>query len=229
MRREVVVDTETTGLDPFSGHRIVEVGCVELVNHVPSGRTFHVYVDPERDVPIEAFRVHGLSREFLTGKPRFHEIVDELNEFLGDDPLVMHNASFDVAFINAELERCSRSAIPSARAIDTLDLARRRFPGAQASLDALCRRFGIDLSEREQHGALLDARLLSNVYLELIGGREPALMFREAVNAALDALTWAAQPRPEALPARLSAEERARHTEFIRAFPAAPLWTKLQA
>ena len=173
--REVVLDTETTGLDPAEGHRIVEVGCLELVNHLPTGRSFQAYVNPEREMPEDAQAVHGITGEQLAGMPKFGEIVEPLLGFLGEAPLVIHNADFDLAFLNAELKRLGRAALPRERAIDTLALARRKFPGAQASLDALCRRFEIDASQRDFHGALVDCDLLSKVYLELIGGRQARL------------------------------------------------------
>lgn len=173
--REIVLDTETTGLDPAAGHRLVEIGCVELVNHLPTGRTFHCYINPERDMPEEAFAVHGLSEQFLAEQPIFSEQVADFLEFIGDAPLVIHNAEFDMRFLNWELRQLGFKTLPANRAIDTLAMARRRFPGAQATLDALCRRFGIDNSSRTKHGGLLDAELLAEVYLELIGGREPGL------------------------------------------------------
>ena len=184
--REIVLDTETTGLDPKSGDRLVEIGCVELDNHLPTGRTYHQYVNPERDMPDEAFRVHGLSEAFLAKHPVFSDIADSFLEFIGDADLVIHNASFDLGFINAELLRLGRAPVESRRAIDTVQVARGKYPGAQASLDALCRRFEIDLSARTKHGALLDADLLADVYLELIGGRQPgfdlASQRRKSVN-----------------------------------------------
>ncbi|MEX2648780.1 MAG: DNA polymerase III subunit epsilon [Alphaproteobacteria bacterium] len=173
--REVVVDTETTGLDPVQGHRIIEIGCIELVNHVPTGEKFQSYLNPGMAVPSDAVAVHGLSAERLGGMPSFADVVEGFLDFLSDSPLVIHNAEFDLGFLNAELARLGRAAIPSSRAIDTVTMARRRFPGAPASLDALCKRFAIDLSERALHGALLDARLLAAVYLELIGGRQAGL------------------------------------------------------
>jgi DNA polymerase-3 subunit epsilon len=173
--REIVLDTETTGFDPLQGHRMVEVGCIELFNHMPTGNEFHAYMNPERDMPAEAENVHGLSIAFLSDKPLFASIAQDLLAFIGDSPIVAHNAGFDMNFVNAELKRCGKRPIPNDRAIDTVTMARRKFPGAQASLDALCRRFSIDTSERGKHGALLDAKLLSKVYLELIGGREPGL------------------------------------------------------
>jgi DNA polymerase-3 subunit epsilon len=174
--REIVVDTETTGLDPSEGHRIVEIACIELVHHVPTGRKFHRYVNPERDMPEEALAVHGITAEFLAKQAPFAAIVDELLAFIGSDRLVIHNAEFDLAFLNVELARLQRDSISSAF-IDTLGLARVRFPGAPASLDALCRRFDIDLSNRVEHGAEIDCGLLAAVYLELLGGRQPGLDF----------------------------------------------------
>ena len=175
MTREIVLDTETTGLSPREGHRIVEIGAVELINHMPTGQNFHVYLDPERDMPKEAEAVHGLSTTFLKGKPLFAAEADNFLEFVGDSVLVIHNASFDMGFINWELNAVGKPAIDMAQVIDTLAIARQKHPMASNSLDALCRRFGIDLSKRTQHGALLDAELLAEVYLELIGGRQTAL------------------------------------------------------
>jgi DNA polymerase III subunit epsilon len=184
--REIVIDTETTGLDPDDGHRIVEVACLELMHHIPTGRKFHRYVNPERDMPPEAYAVHGLSAEFLAEHPRFAEIVDDLLDFIGEDRVVIHNAGFDLAFLNAELAWLGRPRLACAF-VDTLAMARQRFPGAPASLDALCRRFAIDLSAREKHGADIDCGLLASVYLELLGGRQPALAFvPDASDAALD-------------------------------------------
>jgi len=173
--REIVLDTETTGLDPEAGHRVVEIGCLELVNHLQTGRHFRAYLNPEREMPEEAFRVHGLSAEFLADKPRFAAVAEEFLAFIGDAPLVIHNAEFDLRFLDAELKRIGRPGFERSRAIDTVQIARRKFPGAQASLDALCRRFGVDNSGRTLHGALLDCQLLAEVYLELIGGRQPEL------------------------------------------------------
>jgi DNA polymerase-3 subunit epsilon len=173
--REIVLDTETTGFDPLSGHRIVEIGCVELLNHLPTGGTFHKYLNPERDMPEEAFKVHGLSAEFLVNQPLFAAVADEFLEFIGTDPLIIHNAEFDMKFINAELVRLGRATLPMSRSIDTVAMARKRFPGAQANLDALCRRFEIDNTHRTRHGALLDSELLAEVYLQLIGGRQPTM------------------------------------------------------
>ncbi|MBF0166243.1 MAG: DNA polymerase III subunit epsilon [Alphaproteobacteria bacterium] len=173
--REIVFDTETTGLDPNSGHRIVEIGCVELVNHLPTGNHFHRYLNPERDVPDEVVRVHGLTRDFLANHPTFAEVVADFLDFMGQDAIVAHNAGFDMGFLNHELGRLGFPPLPMSRVTDTVQLARRKFPGASASLDALCRRFDIDLTVRDKHGALVDAELLAEVYLELIGGRQPGL------------------------------------------------------
>ena len=178
--REIVMDTETTGLEATGGDRIVEIGGVELINHLPTGRTYHQYINPERTMPREAFEVHGLSDDFLSDKPVFARIADEFLEFIGDARLVIHNASFDMAFFNAELDRLGRPVLPMDRAIDTLEIARRKFPGAQASLDALCKRFGIDNSARTLHGALLDSEILAEVYLELLGGRQQGLSLASA-------------------------------------------------
>jgi DNA polymerase-3 subunit epsilon len=174
--REIVLDTETTGFDPLTGHRIVEIGCVEVINFVATDQQLHLYINPERDMPPEAFAVHGLSEEFLRDKPVFAQICDEFLKFIGDSRLVIHNAEFDMRFINAELNRVGIKPLPMTRALDTVAMARRKFPGAPASLDALCRRFSIDNSNRTLHGALLDAQLLAEVYLELQGGRQPDLV-----------------------------------------------------
>ncbi len=172
--REIVIDTETTGFEPSEGHRIVEIGAVELENHMPTGRTYHQYINPERAMPSEAFAVHGLGDDFLRDKPRFADIAAAFLEFIGTEArLVIHNASFDMKFLNADQDSAGRPQIAMPRALDTVALARRKFPGASASLDSLCRRFGIDNSAREKHGALLDSELLAEVYLELIGGRQP--------------------------------------------------------
>ncbi len=213
--REIVLDTETTGLDPLSGHRLVEIGCVELINHLPSGAVFHRYVNPERDVPDEAFRVHGLSAEFLAGHGVFAEVVADFLEFIGDEaPLVIHNAEFDMRFLNAELARLGFAALPRARAIDTVAMARKRFPGAQANLDALCRRFEIDNTHRTHHGALLDAELLAEVYLQLIGGRQPGLELAVAQAAAAAAASVVRESRPPR-PHAPSAAELEAHQAFL--------------
>ena len=178
--REIVLDTETTGLDPLDGHRLVEVGCVELINRIPSGQTFHVYFNPQRGMPAEAFAVHGLSEEFLKDKYFFAEVVDDLLTFLGDAPLVIHNAVFDIGFLNAELERARRPLIPRERMVDTLIIARRKHPGGSNRLDDLCERYAIDNSHRTKHGALLDAELLAEVYVELIGARQAQLILSQS-------------------------------------------------
>ena len=219
--REIVLDTETTGLDPASGDRIVEVGCVELVNHIPSGETYHAYVNPEREMPSGAFEIHGLSDDFLADKPLFRTVADDLLAFLGESMLVIHNAQFDLGFLNAELGRIDREPLPESRAIDTVGLARRRFPGAPANLDALCRRFGVDNAARTKHGALLDAELLAEVYLELIGGRQPSL----GLGAARPVETAAREeraPRPPRTHAP-SEEESAAHAEFLKKIKN-PIW-----
>jgi DNA polymerase III subunit epsilon len=224
MLREVVLDTETTGLDPDQGHRLVEVAGVELVEHLPTGRTFHSYLDPERDVPEEAFRVHGLGAEFLRGYPRFAEVAEPFLEFLGDSRLVIHNAAFDLRFLNAELARHGREPFPQGRAVDTLFLAQRRFPGAACSLDALCRRFAVDNSARTRHGALLDCELLAEVYLHLIGGRQIGLGL--ALPGQHGTAGGAARPfrapRPHAPP---SPEELAAHVAFVAQLED-PVWLR---
>ena len=228
MMREIVLDTETTGFDPASGHRVVEIGCVELINHVPTGEVFHVYLNPERDMPQEAFNVHGLSEEFLSDKPLFAAVAEKFVDFIGDATLVIHNADFDMKFQNWELQILGYPTMPRERAIDTVAMARKRFPGSPASLDALCRRFGIDNSARDKHGALLDAELLANVYLELIGGREPGLALASSRQAAASAaaqtgtVRQARAPRPHAA----SEEERAVHGEFVAKLTDA-LWLKV--
>jgi DNA polymerase-3 subunit epsilon len=181
--REIVLDTETTGLDPYSGHRIVEIGCVELINYLPTGRHFHSYLNPERMMPKEAEQIHGLSDEFLKDKPLFLSRAAEFLEFIANDPLIIHNAAFDMKFINAELELAGFARLDVGRARDTVFMARQKFPGQSASLDALCKRFAIDLSARTKHGALMDAQLLAEVYLELMGGRQAALTLEREMRA----------------------------------------------
>ncbi len=221
--REIVLDTETTGLDPAS-HRIVEIGCIELINHVSSGETFQRYLNPERDMPSDAFDVHGLSGEFLSDKPLFADVADAFSDFIGESPLVIHNARFDIGFLNAELDRIDRAGLEISRTIDTVELARRKQPGAPANLDALCRRFGIDNSGREKHGALLDAELLAEVYLELIGGRQPALGLQrnEQQAAAPSRADSPARPPREHGP---SAEEVADHSAFVDSLDN-PVWRR---
>lgn len=225
--REIVLDTETTGFDPDEGHRIVEIGALELINHVATGKTFHEYINPQRDMPQGAFEVHGLSEEFLSDKPLFADVADAFLEFAGDAPLVIHNASFDMKFLNAELALSKRETLPLARAIDTLLIARRKYPGAPASLDALCRRFNIDASERTLHGALLDSQLLAEVYLELIGGREPGLTLIEDDDAPMTpGAAGRRAPRAKPLAPRLSAEEQAAHAAYVESLGAEALWRK---
>jgi len=216
--REVVLDTETTGLDPRDGHRIVEIACIELVHHVPTGRRFHRYVNPGRDVPGDALAVHGLTTEFLARQQPFAAVLDELLRFVGPDPLVIHNAEFDLAFLNAELARLQREPIAPGY-VDTLAMARRRFPGSPASLDALCRRFAIDLSGRLEHGAEIDCRLLAAVYLELLGGRQPGLDFALPTALPTDVARVARPPRPHAP----SAEELVAHLAMLKTV-SEPLW-----
>jgi DNA polymerase-3 subunit epsilon len=219
--REIVLDTETTGLDPTAGHRIVEVGCLELVNHMPTGRVFHRYINPERDMPAEAFAVHGLSEQFLSGHPVFAAIAGDLVEFLEDSPLVIHNAEFDLKFLNWEFRQLERPPLAKDRAIDTIQIARRRFPGAPASLDALCRRFAIDNSARDKHGALLDAELLADVYLELIGGREPGLQL--SGSGRQTRAVGAPRQKRDARPHAPTEEEQAAHDAFVKTLTN-PLW-----
>ena len=214
--REIVFDTETTGFEPGEGHRIVEIGCVELMDHFPTGRTLQFYLNPERDVPIESQRVHGLSAEFLSDKPLFAQVAEEFLEFIGDAPLVIHNASFDIKFINAELARVSRPPIPLSRAIDTIEIAKRKIPGARYSLDELCKRFSVDLTARTKHGALLDADLTAQIYLELIGGRQRGLALAPAEIAQTTvAMVETCRARPKKLEPLLTADEQAAHTAFV--------------
>jgi DNA polymerase-3 subunit epsilon len=210
--RHIILDTETTGFDPNLGHRIVEVGCLELINHIPSGKVFHHYVNPERDIPQEAQKVHGISTAFVKDKPLFAEIAGDFLEFIAEDPLVIHNASFDMSFLNAELSRLGFNKMPAARAIDTLAIARKKFPGAKASLDALCVRFNINTVARSYHGALLDAQLLADVYLELIGGRQPDLSMGFSDTRKTSTLS-AQRQRREPRPHTPSIEEEAAHAE----------------
>jgi len=216
--REIVLDTETTGLDPAEGHRLVEIACIELLHHVPTGRKFHRYVNPEREMPEDSLAVHGITSEFLSSQPLFGSVVDELLAFIGSDRLVIHNAEFDVAFLNAELARLGRDPI-SCSFVDTLSLARIRFPGAPASLDALCRRFDIDLSLRVEHGAEIDCRLLAAVYVELLGGRQPALDFVLPNNHATTVERILREPRPHAP----TAEELIAHQAMLQ-IVTDPIW-----
>ena len=213
--REIALDTETTGLDPAAGHRIIEIGCVELQNRFPTGAAFQRYVRPEREIPEDAARIHGITAEMLAGKPLFADIAGDLLEFLGDSAIVAHNASFDIGFVNAELERAGRAPIDAARAVDTVAIARRKFPGAPAGLDALCKRFGVDNSMRERHGALLDAELLSEVYVALVGGRQASLSLARNAAAAAGAAGPAARPGRAPRICGPTAAELAAHAAFI--------------
>ena len=230
--REVVLDTETTGFEPSEGHRIVEIGAVELDNHMPTGRVYHQYINPQRLMPKEAFEVHGLGDDFLRDKPVFKAIGQAFVDFIGDAKLVIHNAAFDIKFLNHELKQIGLQPIEWARAIDTLAIARQKFPGSPASLDALCRRFGVDNTAREKHGALLDSEILAEVYLELIGGRQPdfGLASQPTKSASTSdtpgAETWRPRPRPEPLAPRLTEAEAAAHAALVAKLGAAALWAK---
>jgi DNA polymerase-3 subunit epsilon len=224
--REIVLDTETTGLDPYQGHRLIEIGCVELLNRIPSGQVFHHYLNPERDIPAEAFAIHGISVDFLKDKPLFHQIADELLAFIGDAPLVIHNAAFDYGFINAELERATRPLVDRSRLVDTLLLARRKHPAGPNRLDDLCIRYRIDSSRRTKHGALLDAEILAEVYIELIGARQAQLTLVETgENSGRTPQQVAAmRTRPAPLAARLTEDERKAHRNFIATLGEKALW-----
>ncbi len=225
--REIVLDTETTGLDPQTGDRLVELGCIELFNSLPTGETFHRYIDPERDMPAEAFRVHGLSREFLTGKPKFAEIAEEFLAFIGDARLVIHNAEFDMKFLNAELKRAGLAPLTFERVIDTLSLARRKHPGAPNSLDALCARYGIDNSRRTKHGALLDSEILAEVYLELSGGRQAALQLATVAIEKVEIITTEiVKVREIAIPSQLDELEWGAHSKFVASMGEKAVWRK---
>ena len=229
--REIVLDTETTGFEPGEGHRIVEIGAVELFNHMPTGRTYHQYINPQRAMPPEAFEVHGLGDDFLRDKPVFAEVADAFLAFIGPESrLVIHNAAFDMKFLNAELGWASRPAIPAARALDTLLIVRRRFPGAPASLAALCRRFGVDNSSREKHGALLDSEILAEVYLELIGGRQPDFGLGVGVSGLsveVAVEVWRPRPRTAPLPPRITPAEAEAHAAFVAQLGPESLWSKM--
>lgn len=228
--REIVLDTETTGLDPAKGDRVVEIGAVELINHLATGATFHTYLNPERDVPAEAEAVHGLSTAFLKDKPKFSSIAGDFMAFIAGDPLIIHNASFDVTFLNAELDYLAMPPILPERVVDTLQLARRKHPAGPNSLDALCRRYGVDNSRRTKHGALLDSELLAEVYLELIGGRQTALGLTTTSQRQRDikSTSTANGVRPRSLPSRLTGEERSAHTAFVEGLGPATIWTKIE-
>ncbi len=229
--REIVLDTETTGLDPRNGDKIVEIGAVELMNYLPTGREYHIYINPGRSMPAEAEAVHGLSDAFLADKPRFATIADEFLAFIGTDSrLVIHNASFDMAFLNTELEAVRRPIIAMSRAIDTLALARQRFPGSPCTLDALCRRFDVDTSARDKHGALLDSQLLAAVYLELRGGRQPDLVLAVdhgvRSSSASGPLDWRPSPRPTPLPPRITEAEAHAHATFVAGLGDKAVWRR---
>jgi DNA polymerase-3 subunit epsilon len=223
--REIVLDTETTGLDPASGHRVVEIGAVEIANMIPTGRTFHVYLDPERDMPEEAFRVHGLSGEFLAGQKKFCEIADDFRQFMQNARLIIHNAEFDVRFLNAEFARLAAPPIDMADVVDTLALARQRHPGASNSLDALCQRYGVDASRREKHGALLDAHLLAEVYAELMGGRQAKLSLNVERKVVTLGDARLLRERPTPLGGRLTLEEVQAHRAFVASLKN-PIWSR---
>ena len=237
--REIVLDTETTGISPRDGHRIIEIGALELMHHLPTGNSLHIYINPERDIDEGAVAVHGLTSAFLTDKPLFAEIVDEFLSFIGDSPIVIHNASFDMGFINAELDKIQRPPLPMDRAIDTLAMARKKFPGAQANLDALCRRFEIDNSHRDLHGALVDADLLASVYVELLGGRQPGLSLGAENKNVTAAVAISAEQASSVLqvdcdkkpvrpirPHAPSLEETAAHDKFLAKLQD-PIWLKI--
>jgi DNA polymerase-3 subunit epsilon len=234
MAREIVLDTETTGFDPKTGDRLIEIACVELEDLLPTGRHLHLYCDPERPIPPEAVRVHGITDAFVAGKPRFRDLAAEILDFIGDSPVVAHNAAFDRNFVNWELANCGARIVPDGHWIDTVQLALKRFPGMPNSLDALCRRFKISLAEREKHGALIDARLLAAVYLELKGGKErgldlaPAGAVRRAIAAAAKIGGYGPRPRP--LPSRVSEAEAEAHAAFVREIlKEKAIWTALES
>ena len=227
--REIVLDTETTGFEPDQGDRIVEIGAVELFYHMPTGKTYHQYINPERSMPQSAFEVHGLGDEFLADKPVFKDVAQDFLDFIGDSKLVIHNASFDMKFLNAELKWVDRPAIPMDQSLDTLAIARNKFPGARASLDALCVRFAIDNSSRTLHGALLDSEILAEVYLELIGGRQPdfALAADASSNNSESGEGWRPRLRPTQLNSKLTKEEAAAHDTFVQGMGDGALWSKI--
>ncbi|CEG10072.1 DNA polymerase III subunit epsilon [Afipia felis] len=222
--REIVLDTETTGLDALRGDRLVEIGCVEMFNHMPTGQTYHVYINPERDMPQEAFAVHGLSSEFLSDKPLFAAVAEDFLTFIGDAPLIIHNASFDIGFINMELERVKRAAIPRERLVDTLLLARRKHPGVSNRLDDLCSRYAIDNSRRTKHGALLDAELLAEVYIDLIGARQSSLILAETRTTSIRVVEVERRVREVPLPPRMTPEEIEAHRAFVATLGDNPIW-----
>jgi len=225
--REIVLDTETTGLDPFDGHRLVEIGAVVLFNHMPTGETYHQYINPERSMPAEAFAVHGLGDEFLAKQPKFAEVADAFLDFVKDGTLVIHNAAFDMKFLNAELGWLNKSPLPTKGVVDTLAIARRRYPGSPASLDALCRKLGVSNANRTLHGALLDSEILAEVYLELMGGRQPDFGLStqsSGANGRQAGAEWRPRPRPNPLPNRLTQAERDTHAQFVETMGDAAIW-----
>jgi DNA polymerase III subunit epsilon len=230
--REIVLDTETTGFEPTEGHRIVEIGAVELFNHLPTGETYHQYINPKRLMPKEAFEVHGLGDEFLANKPEFAAIAQGFLDFIADAPLVIHNAAFDMKFLNHELRAAGHAPLPNGRAIDTLMIARSKFPGSPASLDALCRRFGVDNSAREKHGALLDSEILAEVYLELVGGRQPDFGLntvptpKQSANDTTQDAVWRPAPRPNPLPSLITESESLAHQKLVEKLGAGAIWLK---
>ncbi len=224
--REIILDTETTGLDPQKGDRLVEIGCLELLNSIPTGQVFHQYIDPQRDVPDEAFRVHGLSREFLAGRPLFADVADDFLEFIGEDRLVIHNAEFDMRFINAELARIGRPPLGMARVVDTLAIARKKHPGASNSLDALCSRYKIDNSRRTKHGALLDSEILADVYCELMGGRQTALVLQTSVAKVVREIKVVSGARTSKLPSMLSPSEQDAHERLVAQIGDKTFWNQ---
>lgn len=231
--REIVLDTETTGFEPSEGHRIVEIGAVELFNHLPTGNTYHQYINPERPMPREAFEVHGLGDDFLRDKPVFAQIGQAFLDFVRDSTLVIHNARFDMKFLNFELAKMGLRTLPDHQALDTLALARQKFPGSPATLDALCRRFGVDNSAREKHGALLDSEILAEVYLELIGGRQPDLVLqtspaKSSSGQSVGASEWRPRPRLTPLASRLTAAEAEAHASFVAKLGDGAIWNKRQ-
>jgi DNA polymerase-3 subunit epsilon len=227
--REIVLDTETTGFEPSEGDRLVEIGCVELLNHMPTGRTYHQYLNPQRDMPPEAMAVHGLTEEFLRPMPVFARVAEDFLRFVEGARLIIHNAAFDMKFLNAELSRIGKAALRN-EVVDTVAMARRKFPGSPASLDALCRRFGIDNSSRTLHGALLDSQILAEVYLELIGGRQPDFALATAATPNRSAVSvetgWKPRPRATPLPPRLSEDEAAAHAAMVRSLGDKALWRR---
>ncbi len=216
--REIVLDTETTGFKPEEGHRIVEIGALELLNHLPTGKTFHVYINPEREMPTDAFKVHGLGDEFLADKPKFAEVAQDFLDFVQDSRMIIHNAKFDMTFLNAELGWANLPKLPMSQSFDTVQMARKKYPGSPASLDALCRRFGVDNSNRTLHGALLDSELLAEVYLELLGGRQPDFQL-DAKESETSTGMVKVGTRPNPLPSRIHEAERAAHEAFIQSLP----------